>query len=255
MDSEMTHASHLAAPSPEKILQAFQELGTQSSVAIFFGVSRRTVERWLAKYDLQPETRPEIPISQLLSIILADPVVRARIAQWIVDEASISIAYNARFDTSTLIVVGAMNDSRAMGLIADVLEVAVTPGAEPQEGRLPMHIVKVQGARAYCLLRMLSEELIGLKALEAEAALSFFPKTGVVKGKVTTDLYMNNAWREFATESVEKWNKKKRIARSSERERSIVEAWMKNRMSRARRGLGREVDDRKSGSTSAPSSP
>src|SRR5208283_4454067 len=89
-------------PTAERILQAFHELGTQTSVATFFGVSRRTIERWIKRYGLHPELRPEIPINQLLSSLLCDPIGRVRVAQWIVDEASITVAYNLRFNTTSL---------------------------------------------------------------------------------------------------------------------------------------------------------
>ena len=133
-----------------------------------------------------------------------------------------------------------MNDSGAMESIAKELAVTIISGGEPQDGRLPTHIIKVQGARAYSLLRLVSKELTGLKALEARAALTFFPPSGIVKGKLTTDVYMGAAWREFARESTELWNRKRRSKLSTLQVEEMVEAWILNRTTRARRGLGRE---------------
>jgi len=84
----------------------------------------------------------------------------------------------------------------------------------------------------------LLKELTGLKRLEAEAALNFFPPSGIVKGKVTTDVYMGTVWRHFARESVEVWNRKRRSKLSTLQLDDIVEAWIQNRTARARRGLG-----------------
>jgi hypothetical protein len=215
-------------------------LGTQTSVARFFGVSRRTVERWTKRLNIEPELRPEIPINQLLSSVLSDSTARVRVAQWIVDEASITVAYNLRFDTTSLMLEGAMNDSGAMEAIAKELGVPTISGAAPASGRLPTHIIKVQGARAYSLLGILSKELTGLKALEAEAALSFFPPTGIIEGKLTTDVYMGAVWRRFARESAEVWNMKRRSKLLPFQIDEIVEAWVLNRTARARRGLSRD---------------
>jgi hypothetical protein len=234
----LTHADKIPVPTAKQILDAFRELGTRSSVATFFGVSRWTIDRWNKKLNLHPEVRPEIPIRQLLSGFLSDSTSRVRVAQWIVDEASISIAYSLRFDTSSLMVVGAMNDSAAMDIIAKQLGVRVVSGAVPPSGRLPTHILRVQGARACSLLGILSNELTGLKALEAEAALAFFPPSGLVKGKVTTDAYMGSVWRRFARESAELWNARRRSKLSQLQIDEIVDAWVLNRTGRARRGIG-----------------
>ncbi|MDA4122617.1 MAG: hypothetical protein OK456_05485 [Thaumarchaeota archaeon] len=172
--------------------------------------------------------------------MLADPTSRVRVAQWIVDEASISVGYHRRHDTTSLLVSGAMNDNVAINEIAKYLGVAVIAGASPADGRLPTHIAKVQGSRAYILLGLLTNELTGLKALEARAALSFFPPSGIIKGKVTTDVYMQSVWRQFAKDSVEVWNRKRRIKLSPLEMEEIVEAWIANRTGRARRGLKKD---------------
>jgi len=169
-------------PSAERILEAYRELGTQTSVATFFGVSRRTILRWTEKPGLEPEFRPEIPVNQMLSSSLSESESRVRIAQWIMDEASITVAYDLRSDSTSLMVAGAMNDHMVLEPISKGLGVAIVSGAAPAKGRLPMHIVRVQGARAYSLLCLLSKELTGLKALEAKAALAYFPPSGFVKG-------------------------------------------------------------------------
>jgi len=225
-------------PAQEQLLDAFSKLGTKASVARFFGVSRRTIDRWTDRLNISPELRPDIPVTQLLSSLLSDLAARVRVAQWIMDEASISVAYNSRYDTSSLMVVGAMNDDSAMKVIAEQLGVKVIPGAAPPLGRLPTHIVKLQGARAYGLLEILSKELTGLKALEASAALRYFTTSGIVKGKLTTDVYMGTVWRQFARQSVEGWNRKRRNKLSPLQISEMVEMWIQNRTARARRGLG-----------------
>jgi hypothetical protein len=130
-----------------------------------------------------------------------------------------------------------MNDDVAMQKIADLLAVTTISGGRPPSGRLPTHIVKLQGTRAYVLLTLLSSELTGLKALEASAALTFFPASGIVKGKLTTDTYMGGVWRQFAKQSVEVWNSKRRTKLPSAQTSEMIEAWVLNRIARSRRGL------------------
>ncbi|MGD0638382.1 MAG: hypothetical protein ABSA72_10135 [Nitrososphaerales archaeon] len=229
----------MAIPTAEEILNAFHNLGTQTSVATFFGVSRRTLRRWTKSLELHPEIRPEIPIGQVLSGLLSDPSIRARIAQWIVDEASITVAHSRRYGTTSLLVVGAMNDYRAMEVIAGALGATIMSGPSPKKARLPTHVIKIQGVRAYSLLGLLSRELTGLKALEAKAALSYFTPSGIVKGKLTTEVFMGEVWREFATQSAETWNKKRRMKLTSQQIEEMIQAWIQNRIDRARRGLER----------------
>jgi hypothetical protein len=252
-------SSQSSNPTPEQIMEAFHVLGTKTSVATFFGVSRRTVDRWVESFNLIPELRPEIPINQFLSSLLSDLASRVRVAQWIVDEASISVAHNSRYDTSSLLVTGAMNDNRAMDAVAEELGVTIISGGRPQEGRLPTHIIKIQCARAYGLLSILCNELTGLKAVEAKAALSFFPASGLVRGKTTTDAYMAADWRRFATESFAVWNSKRRNKLSSVEIERMVEAWILNRTARARRGLTAieriELHDMSTSATPRPSRP
>lgn len=230
-------AARSSIPSPEVLLDAFQSLGTTVAVASSFGVSRRTVYRWTRKLGLQPESRPEVKVERLLSSLLTEVVKRTRIAQWIVDEASISVAYNSRTDSTSLLVAGAMNDVSAMESIAQILSVNLCVGTKPQEGRLPTHILRVQGMKAYSLLGLIMEELTGLKALEAKAALAFFPPGGFIKGKLTTDVYMVGAWRQFARQSTDVWNAKRRTKLSEQQLDDLVEAWILNRITRARRGI------------------
>jgi|GEM_PF-2082159 hypothetical protein len=224
-------------PTPEVLLEAFQSLGTIVAVASSFGVSRRTVNRWTRKFGLKPELRPQLRVKRRLSSLLAEAISRTRIAQWIVDEASISVAYNSRTNSTSLLVIGAMNDTGAMEFIAQILSVKLCAGAKPKEGRLPTHILRVQGMKAYCLLGLIMEELTGLKALEAKAALAFFPPVGFIKGKLTTDVYMVGVWRQFATESIDVWNAKRRNKLSPQQLDDLVEAWMRNRTARAKRGI------------------
>lgn len=253
---EHTNTSPVSPPPSERILEAYHELGTQTSVATFFGVSRRTVTRWTQRLNLKPEMRPEIPINQVLSDLLSTPAARARVAQWISDEASITVAHSRQSGRTSLMVEGAMNDDGAIDVIAEQLGARVISGATPPKGRLPTHIVKLQGVRAYCLLSLLSDDLKGLKALESRAALSFFPSSGVIRGKLTTDVYMGTVWRQFARQSVEAWNERRRTKLSQTQLDDMVEAWIQNRTARARRGLDkRELANAGTVSTSAPPSP
>jgi hypothetical protein len=143
-----------------------------------------------------------------------------------------------------------MNDDGAMSAIANELGVSIISGAAPPRGRLPTHVLKLQGARAYSLLGLLRRELTGLKALEANAALAFFPPSGIVKGKVTTDVFMAPVWERFARQSVDRWNSKRRSKLSGAQADEIVEAWVMNRTARARRGLKLETDTNPHGFTS-----
>jgi len=159
------------------------------------------------------------------------------VAQWIVDEASITVAYNRRFDTTSLMVIGAMYDSKTMELIAQDLDVKVFSGTEPIFSRLPTHVIKVQGPKAYSLLGILSRELSGLKASEAKVVLTFFPTSGLLRGKVTTDQFMESVWKEFAIECVESWNRRRKDKKAPDQLQGIIDAWIHNRVARARRGL------------------
>ncbi len=133
-----------------------------------------------------------------------------------------------------------MNDYSAMEVIANELWTTIISGAAPPRGRLPTHVIKVQGARAYSLLGLLSKELTGLKALEGRAALDFFPPSGIVKGKLTTDIFMATVWMQFARQSVEVWNSKRRKKLSPLQIEDMIEAWTLNRTARARRGLNQD---------------
>ncbi len=134
----------------------------------------------------------------------------------------------------------------AIDAIAKELRVNVVSGAAPTKARLPTHIISLQGARAYSLLSIVSEELTGLKALEAKAALEFFPPSGTMKGKITTDVYLATAWRDYAMRSVVAWNRKRRTKLSPSQIQDIVEAWILNRTARARRGLARTSEHSRS---------
>jgi hypothetical protein len=181
----------------------------------------------------------------MANVLSPDSAAKMKIARWIVDEGSITQVYNLRTNSSSLLVAGAMNDYGAIQPVARALGITTQSCSIPQKGRLPMHSIRVQGAKAYALLGLLAEELVGLKAGEARAALSFFPACGLVKDKVTTDVYMGEVWREFARESVEAWNEKKRNKLTPRQVDDIVEAWVLNRTARARRGLSRDRPTKK----------
>ncbi|HEV2137317.1 MAG TPA: hypothetical protein VGR53_00575 [Nitrososphaerales archaeon] len=105
----------------------------------------------------------------------------------------------------------------------------------PTFGWMPLSYVKILSAEAYALLVSIRKELLGLKRMEAEAVLKFFPPSGYLKGRHTTDEFMMRAWKRYANGVVSKWSRRKRIPFSQAEREKLVESWIETRVRRARR--------------------
>jgi hypothetical protein len=68
-----------------------------------------------------------------------------------------------------------MNDNAVLARIAGILHMTIISSKLPGPRTLPMRAVRIQCAKAYALLEVLQDYLVGLKKREAEAALGFFP--------------------------------------------------------------------------------
>jgi hypothetical protein len=99
---------------------------------------------------------------------------------------------------------------------------------------MPPSYVKILSAEAYALLVSVRNELLGLKRMEAESALKFFPPSGYLKGRHSTDEFMIGAWRVYAEGVVSKWSRRKRIPPSQAEQEKLVESWIVTRVKRAR---------------------
>jgi len=96
-------------------------------------------------------------------------------------------------------------------------------------------------AKAYALLETILPHMFGLKAMEAKAALSFFPRSGTLNGRHTTDEFLLPVWKEFAITSLKAWSVGRRRPLSAEEINKRAEAWVEGRISRARRFLDRRI--------------
>ncbi len=223
---------------PTSVLQrAFDELGTHSAVAEAFGVSRRVVRRWLAKYTMNVASRPEVRLARDIRQRLSRVEDQDRIAQWLMDEGSISVCYYGPSDITQLLVCGSMNDYSVLSQISKILGAPITSSRAPQATTLPMGAVRVQSARAYALLELLRPRLVGLKALEATAALSFFTPPGRVKGRHTTDEFLASVWRAYAINTLLEWNLRRRMKIGPGEINVRAKTWVEGRIKRARRFL------------------
>ncbi|MDV3278632.1 MAG: hypothetical protein LYZ69_09260 [Nitrososphaerales archaeon] len=102
-----------------------------------------------------------------------------------------------------------------------------------------MGAVKVHAAKAYALLEVLGNRLSGLKAMEAKAALNFFPRSGSVRGRHTTDEFLVPVWREYAHEALKAWNSKRRVKLGETQIGEWAASWLEGRIKRARRFIDR----------------
>ncbi|HEV2226300.1 MAG TPA: hypothetical protein VGR56_05785, partial [Nitrososphaerales archaeon] len=160
---------------------------------------------------------------------------RDRVAQWLMDEGSVTVSYFVRPDYTILIVCGSMNDYVVLSRISSILGVPITSSRVPSATILPVGAVRVQGARAYALLETLLPHLAGLKASEAKAALAFFPQTGRITGRHTTDEFLVSVWKEFAVSSLKSWNARRRRKLSDDELVNLSRTWVEGRIRRARR--------------------
>lgn len=78
--------------------EAFDELGTHKAVASAFGVSRSVVKRWIGRCQMNVKSHPETRLAAWMERRLKSDLDKERLAQWIMDEGSISVAYFSRGD-------------------------------------------------------------------------------------------------------------------------------------------------------------
>lgn len=221
---------------PKDLLQsAFAELGTYNAVATAFGVDRRVVSRWVSEYGISVASHPEAALATVMKKQMVKESARLRVAQWLMDEGSVSVAYFARGDYTALLVCGSMNDYAVLSMISSALNAPITSSKTPGATTLPMGAVRVQSARAFALLEVLRAHLVGLKAMEASAALEYFPSSGIVRGRHTTDEFLLPVWKRFALDALNQWYARRRNKTSQEEIRSRAEAWVAGRIRRARR--------------------
>jgi hypothetical protein len=222
-------------PSREEITYLFGKLGTQRRVAECYDVSRATVLKWQRLLGLEIEYHSDIPRAQSIKVRLSKRIDRVRVAQWLCDEGSISTSYDSTNDNTYLAVSGQMVDCEVMEEIGRITNQNVNNGTVvPRLGWMPMGYVRLLSAEAYALLESIHSELLGLKRLEAEAALRFFPSCGLLHRRVTTDEFLKDAWRQFAELVVSHWNKKRQEPVSAELVKQMIDSWILSRTRRAR---------------------
>jgi hypothetical protein len=239
------------APPRDLVTDAFDEFGTQAAVASAFGVSRGTVKRWAQEYGLQLESHPEAGLASFMKRRLTSDIDKRTISQWLMDEGSVSVTYFAKGDYTILLVCGSMNDYAVLSSISRILDVPITSSKAPGQSTLPMGSLRVQSARAYVLLEIILPHLVGLKAKEAEAALKFFPPTGLLRGRHTTEEFLLNVWKEFAIDSFHEWNMRRRVKIREGEIIARVHKWVEGRVKRARRF--RDAKEHRHGATGSVS--
>ena len=228
-------------PPLSVLTNALDHLGTYSDVADAFGVSRSVVQRWMAKYQLDIPSRNEIKLANEMRMLVSNRDDQDLVAQWLMDEGSVSVGYFIRSDYTVLIVCGSMNDYAVLARISSILGVPITSSSLPSDATLPTGAVRVQGPKGYALLQTILPRLVGLKALEAQAALDFFPSTGRIKGRHTTDEFLVPVWERFAADTLSGWNSRRRVKTGQEEIERLAAAWVEGRIRRARRFVDAQV--------------
>ncbi|MDV3278631.1 MAG: hypothetical protein LYZ69_09255 [Nitrososphaerales archaeon] len=89
-------------------------------------MSRAVVKRWLRDYSLTVTSRPEVGLSNYIRRRLASEDDRTKVAQWVMDEGSISVAFFKRTDLTSLVVCGSMNDFDVLSEISNILAAPIT---------------------------------------------------------------------------------------------------------------------------------
>jgi hypothetical protein len=226
----------ISAPPPKETVEAaFAELGTEAGVAAAFGVSRATVKHWVEGQGIIVKSRPEAALASYMRRILVKEVDKCKVAQWIMDEGSVSVAYFSKGDYTLLLVCGSMNDYAVLSSISKILETTISSSKAPGPTTLPMVAVRVQSARAYTLLEIVMPYLTGLKRREAQVALNVFPHTGMLRGRHTTDEFFLDVWKEFAVDVLSEWNKKRKVKTNERELLERAQKWVEGRVKRARR--------------------
>lgn len=182
-------------------------------------------------------SRPEVRYAESMRQRLSNIEDQNRVAQWLMDEGSVSLAYLLRTDRTILLVCGSMNDYDVLTKISTVLGAPMTSSKVATTTTLPMGAVRVQAARAYTLLEILLPRLVGLKAMEAAAALNFFPPSGLIGGRHTMDEFLTPVWWKFAQRCMAEWNSRRRVKASDAELENWTRAWVEGRIRRARRFL------------------
>lgn len=228
-------------PTDVLLRSAFDELGTHAAVASAFGVSRSVVSRWIREKDVRVISRPEVGAACYLERRITDSEDKLRVAQWLMDEGSVTVTHFKRTNLTSLVVCGSMNDFDVLTSISIVLGAPITCFRSPTPTALPLGGVKVQSAKAFALLRILSGYLVGLKAMEAAAALRYFPPSGTLRGKHTTDEFLVPVWRSYAIQTLTAWSAKRRVKMTEQEILGRAETWIQGRVKRARRFSDRTV--------------
>jgi hypothetical protein len=222
-------------PSASEIETAFANLGTHKRVASSFGFSREKLSRLIIKYSLRVVSEPHVYYANQTKTYLRDEIERARLAQWIIDEGSISVDYVRRYDKTILVISGSMSDFDAIAFIARIVHKPLSTSRRPEPRVLPHMKFRLDGPRAFATLAVLLDSLIGLKRMEAEAALGFFPPNGSLKGRHTTDEFLLPAWMKFATKTLTGWNGLKEFPLEQKEIENYADSWLDGRIARSRR--------------------
>ena len=119
-----------------------------------------------------------------------------------------------------------MNDYAVLSRFARILGTPITSSKAPGPTTLPMGAIRVQSARAHALLRVLTTCLVGLKALEAKAALASFPPSGRLKGRHTTEGFLAPIWKSYAMDCLNEWNERRRVGIAREEIRRQADEWV-----------------------------
>ena len=222
-------------PPSEVVQKAFEELGTHNAVAAAFGVTRHVVTRWISLYGINVVSKPEVRHANFVKKCLEKEIDRIRVAQWVTDEGSVGVTFMSRMDYTAMLVCGGMNDNDAILAISSILQTPFNCSRSGKSGTLPMLGVRMVSAKAYALLTILLPYMSGLRALEGKAALAFFPPSGTLRGRHTTDEFLIPVWREFADASLKSWNAKRRQSLPDNELKAMARDWVNGRIRRARR--------------------
>ncbi len=226
----------ISMPTKKTLLGAFARLGTQREVALSFDVSRATILKWQRLNQLSIQYHPEMPKRKRMKRLLTRRTHRVRVAQWLADEGTITTIYDKKNNSTYLSVAGQMTDLFALEEISKIMGTRVNNGTTvPVDGWMPMSYVRVNGAEAYVLLETIRSQLIGLKGMQAEEALKYFPKSGLMKGRHSTDEFMMPAWNRYAIGVLLRWNQRRPAPLSTETLQQLAASWIAARVKRARR--------------------
>jgi len=222
-------------PPAGEIEERLSQFASRTKVAHSFGVSRPTLAKWLSAYEIVPASPAVIIAANEAKVRFASSSNRVRFAQWLIDEGSVSVDYQAKVDSTYLVLRGTMIDYEALKAIAVIAGSNIQPSLKTFPAHLPMHYLRVYGAKAYAFLEAVFDELNGLKYDEARAALAFFPRAGSVSGRHTTDEFMLGAWETYANASVTAWNQNRLHKLPPDQIAHMAREWVEYRIRKSRR--------------------